>query len=910
QLRSFHQSAGMIVEAPEALRVWLTKEMAPICDAEPAALAKYVLALLRKDKPEPELMEFCIEQLDVFLQTKARPFVEKLFAVIRDRSYLPTPPPGSTVSSMQPQSAPSGSALSRGSIENRKKDIDERKELRERDTREEEKKRSAALPEKEKEQRKGRDEKDSEKKPPSEATSIQPLKSIRKRISPPPATPRDDLRRDHVDSRFERRRSRSPRDRRPERTERGPDRRIQAPPPPRAAHRQNERYKSERTERKRSRSPYERPRREKTPEVDRKKKRCRDYDEKGYCMKGDQCIYDHGPDPVVVDDIALEKMVTNGGKAPAAPVAQIAPNFSVPPPGYTPLNPPPPGVDNVYVANSTAPPAVGLSEGYNPEAPGLSTPSIAAVTPAVQAPDFSVPPPPIPALLSNPPWHPTTYTVPSASASVLVHPPSTPYEPSQPPATVPSVPVVQQTLNVGGGGVPRRGRGGAIGGMNRFGNANVAAPNVASNRTLQVRKIPAEMNNIAKLNEHFANFGQIVNIQVCYEGDLEAALITYSTRAEAMAAYKSTAPILNNRFIKVFWHIADAQQLHTTQSSQYSHTPGITSGSAVTYNPLKGSLTKTVHIGAPSRASSSQGSLAPVPTVSSQPTSAQTMPPVPFPKTPTVPPAVTDKEKYIEVRRRRKQEKENKMRLLDLHRRKTALLTKELEQQKLIIKTLQSTSSAEKKKQLCSFFKKVDESVKALKTELEDLSSKLLAMNKANSDSSGQNGKGDEGGEVDANGVTIASKRSRSVSDASGDGYQADTGSAPKKLRHLDSTQALDNRPRVVAVRGFTADCENDLIVHMEHFGELVDMDFAAAGRGKPVTAYFTYKTRRDAEQAVALGADFPGCPITVEWATKGAADEGGVVPDEKRNPSERVTPAALLASCPLDESDEEGDNE
>uniref|UniRef100_A0A914RRL2 Uncharacterized protein n=2 Tax=Ascarididae TaxID=6250 RepID=A0A914RRL2_PAREQ len=59
----------MIVEAPEALRVWLTKEMAPICDAEPAALAKYVLALLRKDKPEPELMEFCIEQLDVFLQT-------------------------------------------------------------------------------------------------------------------------------------------------------------------------------------------------------------------------------------------------------------------------------------------------------------------------------------------------------------------------------------------------------------------------------------------------------------------------------------------------------------------------------------------------------------------------------------------------------------------------------------------------------------------------------------------------------------------------------------------------------------------------------------------------------------------------------------------------------------------------
>lgn len=50
---------------------WVAENIPVIlrCDAEPGALAKYVLALLRKDKPEPELMEFCIEQLDVFLQT-------------------------------------------------------------------------------------------------------------------------------------------------------------------------------------------------------------------------------------------------------------------------------------------------------------------------------------------------------------------------------------------------------------------------------------------------------------------------------------------------------------------------------------------------------------------------------------------------------------------------------------------------------------------------------------------------------------------------------------------------------------------------------------------------------------------------------------------------------------------------
>lgn len=42
--------------------------------------------------------------------------------------------------------------------------------------------------------------------------------------------------------------------------------------------------------------------------------------------------------------------------------------------------------------------------------------------------------------------------------------------------------------------------------------------------------------------------------QVCYEGDPESALITFSTPTEANIAYKSTEAVLNNRFIKVFWH--------------------------------------------------------------------------------------------------------------------------------------------------------------------------------------------------------------------------------------------------------------------------------------------------------------------------------------------------------------------
>ena len=35
--------------------------------------------------------------------------------------------------------------------------------------------------------------------------------------------------------------------------------------------------------------------------------------------------------------------------------------------------------------------------------------------------------------------------------------------------------------------------------------------------TLEMRKVPAAMNTIAKLNEHFSKFGTIVNLQVGYK---------------------------------------------------------------------------------------------------------------------------------------------------------------------------------------------------------------------------------------------------------------------------------------------------------------------------------------------------------------------------------------------------------
>ena len=41
------------------------------CDADPAALSKYVLALIKKDKPLDDLKESMSQQMDVFLQVSS-----------------------------------------------------------------------------------------------------------------------------------------------------------------------------------------------------------------------------------------------------------------------------------------------------------------------------------------------------------------------------------------------------------------------------------------------------------------------------------------------------------------------------------------------------------------------------------------------------------------------------------------------------------------------------------------------------------------------------------------------------------------------------------------------------------------------------------------------------------------------
>ncbi|CAH8821352.1 unnamed protein product [Trichobilharzia szidati] len=81
------------------LEVWLHGKLKPLCVADPIPLSQYVIALIKKDKGEQELKEICMDQLEVFLQENTTKFVEDLFTALKSRSYVSNEPSKSAQSS-------------------------------------------------------------------------------------------------------------------------------------------------------------------------------------------------------------------------------------------------------------------------------------------------------------------------------------------------------------------------------------------------------------------------------------------------------------------------------------------------------------------------------------------------------------------------------------------------------------------------------------------------------------------------------------------------------------------------------------------------------------------------------------------------------------------------------------------
>jgi len=105
------------------------------------------------------------------------------------------------------------------------------------------------------------------------------------------------------------------------------------------------------------------------------------FSEKGFCMRGDLCQFDHGTDPVVLEDVGLSHVLSYG-------------------PGPGPNGAAPTAMAGVPVLGK-APAGVAVSGGAA-ALPGLGPPMAAEMAPS--APQAQVPPPTLP-MMGPPPTH-------------------------------------------------------------------------------------------------------------------------------------------------------------------------------------------------------------------------------------------------------------------------------------------------------------------------------------------------------------------------------------------------------------------------------------------------------------------------------------------------------------------------
>ncbi|XP_059151485.1 RNA-binding protein 26-like [Physella acuta] len=1061
----------MIIEQVEALKTWLTNKLSPICDAEPSALAKYVCALVKKDKPEQDLRDICVDQLDVFLQQNTKPFVDELFEVLKSKQYIPPASektrPVVVAAPIKPENKPdiktphllpgkdkedapkrkfseissttddkenkeSSAVISLTGTKEPSSDFKESKDI----SREP---RATSRDARDRDPEGSRDRRDSwrdEKNKEGIRDARDIIRENRERVDR--LDPRADTRevreprdRDHRDRErdFRRRRTRSrsisPRrreydDRRKRYDERprySPDRRwgrrrswSRSPRRVRSPIDRNLRARS-RSPRLRSRSPRYRPFRSRTrsrsprprswsrlgsparlrtrspsnvrqpdsrgstplqdndyissstndlPAVTstvgfrageersdnriptnldvpppvfptNARLRCQNFEEKGFCMLGDVCPYDHGSDPVVVEDVSIPSVLpgSNGPSiAAASSVGFIPPDLRVPPPGHIGMR-----------INLNRPPPTHV-EPYLPEAPRLQGPPR---VPFIRGPpDLRQPPP---GMILNRPPHPDQYYPPRREiimnrpllsddaadnlqeSSRIVIPAKRPYigidsDPNlvtgPPPPRMayvnqhhsmfgvpPQQPLIPPQLQ------PPQRRGFDY---SRLGNRGSIRPQVprlpykTGNLTLEVRKIPPEFNNIAKLNEHFGKFGNLTNIQVKYQNDQGAALISFSNNGEATAAYRSPEPVFNNRFIKLFWHNPEKQVdmdgetespvVTMREDGKDVNLPSAVTGGRVGDGIDHPSLVLPVRpnippahklqldntkpkVGAPEPVEATPGN-EPVEKSIVYTSSVGNLKKTVFNPSATVPPTTTVKPKgavpftsptavktadYVSRMEAIKRQEEDKklatVKQAELEVKKQELLSKQIEQQKILIETLEkkrNVLSEEEKKSLLQALRTISDAIDKVKygtgakkppatgafptpphAQFKYVSSQEHVQQPAPIPAQPMYGRGR--GWSGGRGAWIPRGRGRG-------------------LVQFGGRTHLDNRPKTVEVKGFDLAELEEIKAHFLKFGEIDKEEIVE----EIPSAFFTFSLRHSAEMAVAQGAKFKKKILVVRW--------------------------------------------
>ncbi|XP_034934602.1 RNA-binding protein 26-like isoform X2 [Chelonus insularis] len=929
----------MIIENPDQFKAWLTEVLEPLCDADPAALAKYVYALVKKDKTLEELRGGMVEQLDVFLQHETKKFVDLLFKTLETQKYvlpskmvttqeenLPTtenptsqPIPSEKLvdpimSQLPPITNPALSVQVNG---------------------------STVVPVTKRESRKSESEKDDKDKRPRSRGRVRSRSRSRSR-----SWERDRRRsrsREHLRRDRERDRSRPWRNKSPPSTVRRHDRRrsrSRSPSPLRIRvvsdrdHRTRFRNRSPTPlrSRSRSRSPDRKKvdRSERINEVSRldridaspggtptqdsnhgdidmrlsttsqsiqsvvavasnipnnqtgpfpSKRRCRDFDEKGYCMRGDLCPYDHGTDPVVLEDVALSRFISVGPHGAQAPGTVPVTAIPEPPPGHNGNAPPP------HVPLASLPPPHLRNQHhsnmeYNPDAPSME-----------------------PRL----PWgrHPQ----PNAgiygrgqreliSVPVISHPPEVTHPPANPLKR-------KQTFD-----------------FNRLGPKQRIVHNPA-NCSLELKKVPRILNNITQLNNHFSKFGKIVNIQVNFGGDPEAALVTFQLPSEAKAAYRSTEAVLNNRFIKVFWHnnITNNSAGGAIENVPPSVRPSVKErlGAAVTVKTEESEYVPTRRTNDDQQQQQVTQSLVPA--------AQKIVPPVPSREEKVNAIKKTQEMLAVKETLKKKQEEKRKEAIkltADLRKRKQDLLAKHLGEIRTLID--KAEKNPEQKEAIMSTIKMIQQAIDQLQKDLASngqtgttktpIKSREQAQKEildAELDLMTAQQEGQDAGELQKRLNELKAQAA-----ALGLNTSTTAGRGVKPTRVIRGGHALtyrgrgrggfthvsvDHRPTSLLISGYETEEKAEVLAHFQQFGEIINQIVDDA----TPSIVLNFKSRKEAEVAMAKGRTFQDRLLSVTWVSSHHLHRGGGGGGISANSNAVVAARSEQAQVPDEEIDLEG---
>ncbi|XP_036403903.1 RNA-binding protein 27-like isoform X1 [Megalops cyprinoides] len=995
----------MIIENVEALKSWLAKLLEPICDADPSALANYVVALVKKDKPEKDLKALCADQLDVFLQKETTGFVDKLFECLTTKNYLGNPEPIKEIPKLETklsvQKHEDREEHQAGNVEDDRDGRRRRSPLRNRSDLNE----SRTRDDRRRDDRKRRDldrygkssesyrERHERRAGNARARSYSRSRSRSRSGSRGKSGDKEHSRGKEHRSKFEVERKEQegyiPTSM-PACSSLQQQQQQQQPPPPLLPlpppHHQLSSggpavpssvavavpaHLPDGTTESWSNyfSNHEGKQFNKGGAL---KRRCRDYDEKGFCVRGDLCPFDHGNDPLIVDDVTLPTMIPFPPPPGLPPPRMPMPPMTEPPPGLRmPMpphgQPPMPGIfpmpgppliptsaidtrehSGTSLISTLAPPGVGPpppipthpqytmseynyeQEAYNPEAPGLTAagrPQYRQFIPRIQTQR-----PNLIGLTSG-----DMDTQNSRAANIVIQ-------------TEPSVSTVsnnsaryssdqdsrKRPMGPTEGPMPKKPW------MDKQNFNNQQKPgfqkkNHYANTKLEVRKIPRDLNNITKLNEHFSKFGTIVNIQVVFGGDPEAALIQYTANDEARRAISSTEAVLNNRFIRVYWHRENSEQQHQhpgQPQGQGQSAPvgpqhaGVHKVINKQHNPgsyVLNKMTPKHRLGG--------GAVGKVDTLQPAPDAAQAMTTSTSLQKGAYSSSVvkmTSKTmgkaaKALEAHEALKKKQEALKLQQDMRKKKQEMVEKQIECQKVLINRLEKNKNMkpEERAKIMSTLKELSDKISLLKDEMKPASNsaaksaqpktKIDAQKElldAELDFHKKLSSGEDTTDLKRRLSQLQMEAARLGLIPAGRGKPAPARGRGRgrgrsvRGRGGGSHMVVDHRPRALAILGVTKEEKDELMPHFVKFGEIEELRDHDA-----TSVVVTFKTRSDAENAANQGAKFKGRTLQMSWY-KPKTPSVSTEPEEEESKEEESESSLLLPEEEEEDDDEEDEDE